>query len=87
MQNDPNGTRAPQAIKPSLQQNAHDLLDLLKKYPESIAVVRQITKSLPDELKKKIPDEYKNEYLEQIIDLKDELGFVDLESFPLQNLF
>lgn len=74
-------------LNASLQQDANALLTLLKEYPESIIVVKQIASSLPDELKNKIPNDYKNEFLPQIIDLKDELGFIDSDNFPLQRQF
>lgn len=74
-------------FRASLQQEANALLTLLKEYPESIATVKQIAGSLPDELKKKILNDYKNEFLQQIFDIKDELGFIDLDNFPLQRQF
>lgn len=71
----------------SLQQDTNALLTLLKEYPESITTVKQIAGSLPDELKKKIPNDYKKEFLLQIFDIKDELGFIDLDNIPLQRQF
>jgi len=63
------------------------LLSIIKKYPESIGVAKQIASNLPDDLKKEIPEKYKDEFLQEIILLKEELGFPDTESFPLQSQF
>ncbi len=59
------------------------LLTLLKNYPQSILTVKKIASALPSELRRKIPDEYKNEFPKQI----DVLGFLNSESYPLQNQF
>lgn len=71
----------------ALQHDAHALLFMLKEHPESISIAKQIAGNLPDNLKKKIPEEHKNEFLQEIILLKEELGFPDIESFPLQSRF
>lgn len=77
----------PRLIGSSLQHNAQDLLTLLKNYPHSLALVEKITRSFPPDLKTKIPDDYKSDFLPQILELKHELGFVDLDGFPLKSQF
>jgi hypothetical protein len=74
-------------LEATLQQDVRAALSLLRDYPESITIVRQIIRSLSDESKKKIIDDYKNEFQQQIIDLKNDFGFVDLNSYPLQRKF
>lgn len=74
-------------LNTSTKPDARALLTLLRDYPQSIFIVEKITSGLPEELKKKIPDEYKNEFSRQIIALKNELGFPDSDSFPLQEQF
>jgi hypothetical protein len=71
----------------ALQGNIPALLAMLKEYPESISIAKQIARNLPDDLKKEIPKKYKNEFLQEIITLKEDLGFPDPESFPLQSQF
>jgi hypothetical protein len=71
----------------AFQGDARALLSMLKEYPESIGVAKQIARNLPDDLKNEIPEKYKDEFQQEIILLKEELGFPDTESFPLQSRF
>ncbi len=70
----------------ALQNDACALLSMLKEYPESIGVAKQIARNLPDDLKK-VPKKHKEEFQREIILIKEELGFSDTESFPLQSQF
>lgn len=74
-------------LQEALQNDARALLSMLKDYPESIGVAKQIARNLPDDLKKQIPEEHKDGFLPEIILLKEDLGFPDTESFPLQSQF
>ena len=74
-------------LQKALQNDARALLSMLKDYPESIGVAKQIARNLPDDLKKQIPEKYKDEFLPEIILLKEDLGFPNTESFPLQSQF
>lgn len=74
-------------LQEALQNDARALLSMLREYPESIDVAKQIARNLPDDLKKNIPEKHKDEFQQEIILLKEELGFPDTESFPLQSQF
>jgi hypothetical protein len=74
-------------LQEALQNDARALLSMLKEYPESIGIAKQIARNLPDDLKKQIPEKQKDEFLQEIILLKEELGFPDTKSFPLQSQF
>lgn len=74
-------------LQEALQNDARALLSMLKEYPESIGIAKQIARNLPDDLKKEIPEKYKDEFQQEIILIKEELGFPDTKSFPLQSQF
>ncbi len=74
-------------LQAALQNDARALLSMLREYPESIGVAKQIARNLPDDLKNEIPVRYIKEFQQEIILLKEELGFSDTESFPLQSQF
>lgn len=63
------------------------LLTLLKEYPTSIDLVRQIAGALSPELIKKTINNYLAKFPDQIRALKIELDFPDIDSFPLQRQF
>lgn len=74
-------------LQEALQNDVRALLSMLKEDPESIDIAKQIARNLPDDLKKEIPEEHKDEFQREIILIKEELGFPDMESFPLQSQF
>lgn len=74
-------------LQAALQNDARALFSMLREYPESIGVAKQIARNLPDDLKREIPERYIKEFQQEIILLKEELGFPDTESFPLQSQF
>jgi hypothetical protein len=74
-------------VKASLQQDANAVLTLLKEYPESVTIVKQIARSFPEELKREIPNTYGSEFPSQIIDIKNELAFIGTDNHPLQKQF
>jgi hypothetical protein len=77
-------------LRSALQQDGEaslNLLSMLKKYPASIDIAKQIASAFHPDLKRKIPDEYRNKFPEQIRALQAELGFSDTISFPLQRQF
>jgi hypothetical protein len=73
-------------LKDAIQQDTHFLLTLVRKHSQSIAVAKRVAKALSDERKRKIREEFGNEFQSEIIALKDELGFLE-KNFPLQEQF
>lgn len=74
----------------ALLQDDHaslNLLAMLKEYPASINIAKIIASVFSSDLKKKTIDDYASKFLDQIRDLRVELDFPDLESFPLQRQF
>ncbi len=63
------------------------LLSMLNEYPASIVVAKQIASAFPGDLKNKTVAEYAGKFPDQIRDLRNELGFPDTESFPMQKQF
>ncbi|OQY88915.1 MAG: hypothetical protein B6D38_07715 [Anaerolineae bacterium UTCFX1] len=63
------------------------LLIMLKEYPVSIEIAKQIVSAFSPDLKRKIVSENANEFPDQIRILRLELDFPDLDSFPLQRQF
>lgn len=63
------------------------LLSTLKEYPASIVVAKQIVSAFPGDLKNKTIAEYIGKFPDQIRHLRNELGFPDTESFPMQKQF
>jgi hypothetical protein len=73
-------------LQEALENDARALLSMLKEYPESIGIARQIAGNFSPELKKTVL-EYAKEFPNQIRDLRVELDFPDTESFPIQEQF
>lgn len=74
----------------ALRQDEHAplaLLTMLKEYPASIDVAKQIAIVFPPDIKKKTVGEYASRFPDQIRDLRVEMDFPDLENFPLQGQF
>src|SRR5690606_15118882 len=63
------------------------LLRMFKDYPACIDIAKQIAVAFSPELKKKTINEYAHKFPGQIRDLRIELDFPDIESFPLQRQF
>jgi hypothetical protein len=74
-------------LQAALQNDARALLTMLKEYPESIGIAKQIAGNFSPELKDETFREYAKEFPNQFRDLGPELGFPDAESFPLQSQF
>ncbi|GAB4500333.1 MAG: hypothetical protein OHK003_20080 [Anaerolineales bacterium] len=64
-----------------------NLLSMLKEYPASIVTAKIIARALPLDLKMKTIAEYVGKFPAQIRALRVELGFIDTESFPLQEQY
>lgn len=77
-------------LQSALLQDDHasyNLLAMLKEYPISINTAKIIASAFPPDLKKKTIDDYANRFPDQIRALRIELGFSEVESYPLQEQF
>lgn len=77
-------------LQSALQQDEHasfNLLSMLKEYPASINAAKIIAGAFSPALKTKTITNYTSKFPKQIRDLRVELNFPDLESFPLQEQF
>ncbi|HRQ32034.1 MAG TPA: hypothetical protein PLM89_02895, partial [Anaerolineales bacterium] len=74
-------------LQSALLQDDHaslNMLAMLKKYPASINIAKIIASAFPPDLKRKTIDDYIGRFPDQIRALKVELGFSEVESYPLQ---
>lgn len=81
------GSNAVKLLESALRQDGRSLLSLLKESPRSILAVKRILHSYPGDVKEKMPDEFRNEFSKEIMEVKDLLGFVETDHFPLKGQF
>lgn len=77
-------------LQSTLQKDEKDprvLLAMLKEYPVSIEIAKQIASAFSPDLKRKTIADNANEFPDQIRILRFELDFRDTDSFPLQGQF